>query len=174
MGEIRPTSRVKGQFGLNMLFLPRLREISRTPGWIFIKLGTGVPPPGVDEWIRFWARSAQRQGVKGQCIWYKYAIFTLFTQNLKNPLVDFHQTWHRGALPGVDELIRFWARSAQCQGSKVNEFGIKYAIFTSFTQNLKNPWVDFHQTRYRGNPPRVDELIRFWARSAQCQRVKGQ
>ena len=28
------------------------------------------------------------------------------------------------APPGVDELIRFWARSAQRQGSKVNEFGL--------------------------------------------------
>ena len=30
------------ELGLNMLFLPRYREISRTPWWIFIKLGTGV------------------------------------------------------------------------------------------------------------------------------------
>ena len=33
-------------------------------------------------------------------------------------------------------------------------------------RNLKNLWVDFHQTA----PPGVDELIRFWARSAQRQR----
>ena len=33
--------------------------------------------------------------------------------------MDFHQTWYRGAPPGVDELIRIWARSAQGQRSKV-------------------------------------------------------
>ena len=53
-------------------------------------------------------------------------------RNLKNLWVDFHQTWYRGAPPGVDELIRFWASSAQRQYAK-------------------------------GAPPRVDELIRFWA-----------
>ena len=36
-----------------------------------------------------------------------------------------------------------------------------YAIFTSLTQNLKNIWVDFHQTWYRSPPPGEDELIRF-------------
>ena len=139
--------------------------------------------------------------------------------------MEFHQTWYRGAPLGVDELIRFWARSAQCQGSKVNELGLnmlfspvyaitqvlldgissnlvqgcttrsrwtdwilgeirptsrvkghwtwsKYAIFPPLTWNLKKPWVDFHQTWYRGAPLGVDELIRFWARSAQCQRSK--
>ena len=54
----------------------------------------------------------------------KYAIFTSLTRNLKNLRVDFHQTWYRGAPPGVDELIRFWARSAQRQRSKVNEIGL--------------------------------------------------
>ena len=51
-------------------------------------------------------------------------MFPSLTRNLKNPWVDFHQTWHRGAPPGVDELIRFWARSAQRQRSKVNEHGL--------------------------------------------------
>ena len=40
----------------------------------------------------------------------------------------------------------------------------------SLTRNLKNPWVDFHHTWPRGAPWRVDELIRFWGRSAQGQR----
>ena len=57
-------------------------------------------------------------------LWSKYAIFTSLTRNLKNLWVDFHQTWYRGAPPGVDELIRFWARSAQRQSSKVNENGL--------------------------------------------------
>ena len=57
--------------------------------------------------------------VKGQWTWSKYANFTSLTQNLKNPWVDFLQTWYRGAPPGVDELIRIWARSAQGQRSKV-------------------------------------------------------
>ena len=39
------------------------------------------------------------------------------TRNLKNPLVDFHHTWPRGAPWRVDELIGFWARSAQGQRS---------------------------------------------------------
>ena len=77
------------------------------------------------------------------------------------------------APPGVDELIRFWARFAQGQRSKVNELGLNMLFLHRYlTQNLKNPWVEFHQTWYRGAPPGVDELIRFWARSAQGQRSK--
>ena len=94
-------------------------------------------------------------------------------QNLKNLLMDFHQTWYRGASPGVDELIRFWARSAQRQRSKVNELGLNMLFLPRFkTQNLKNPRVDFHQTWYMDAPPGEDELIRFWARFefAQGQR----
>ena len=53
-----------------------------------------------------------------------YANFTSLTQNLKNPWVDFHQTWYMDAPPGVDELIRFWARFAQGQRSKVYELGL--------------------------------------------------
>ena len=48
--------------------------------------------------------------------------------------MDFHQTWYKGAPPRVDELIRFWTRSAQCQGSKVNEFGLNMLFFTSLTR----------------------------------------
>ena len=84
--------------------------------------------------------------------------------------MDFHQTWYRGAPLGVDELIRFWARSAQRQRSKVNEIGLNMLFFTSLTRNLKNPLVDFHQTWYMDAPPGVDELIRFWARFAKGQR----
>ena len=76
------------------------------------------------------------------------------------------------APPGVDELIIFWARFAQGQRSKVDELGLNMLFFTSLTQNLKNPWVNFHQTWYRDAPPGVDELIRFCARSAQGQRSK--
>ena len=87
--------------------------------------------------------------------------------------MDFHQTWYRGAPPGVDELITFWARSAQRQRSKVNELGLNMLFLPRFkTRNLKNLLVDFHQTWYRGAPPGVDELIRFGARSAQRQRSK--
>ena len=84
--------------------------------------------------------------------------------------MDFHQTWYRGAPLGVDELIRFWARSAQCQGSKVNELGLNmlFSPIYAITQVL----MEFHQTWYRGAPPGVDELIRFWARSAQRQGSK--
>ena len=46
------------------------------------------------------------------------------TRNLKKAWVDFHQTWYRGAPLGVDELIRFWARSTHCQRSRVNELGL--------------------------------------------------
>ena len=42
---------------------------------------------------------------------------------------SFHQTWYRGPPPGVDELIRFWARSAQRQGSKVNELGLNMLFY---------------------------------------------
>ena len=135
-------------------------------------------------------------------------------RNLKNPWVDFHQTWYRGAPPGVDELIRFldeirptskvkgqwtWSKYAiftsfyaksqeplggfssnlvqRCTQMNWLDFGrdppnikgqwtwSQYAIFTSLMRNLKNPWVDFHQTWYMDAPPGVDELIRVWARS---------
>ena len=38
-------------------------------------------------------------------------------------------TWYRGPPPGVDELIKFWARSAQRQGSKVNELVLNVLVF---------------------------------------------
>ena len=84
--------------------------------------------------------------------------------------MEFHQTWYRGALLGVDELIRFWARSAQRQGSKVNELGLNmlFSPVYAITQVL----MEFHQTWYRGASPGLDELIRFWARSAQRQGSK--
>ena len=46
----------------------------------------------------------------------------LFLPRFKNaksqePLGGFHQTWYMDAPPGVDELIRFWARFAQGQRS---------------------------------------------------------
>ena len=88
-------------------------------------------------------------------------------RNTKSRTPGWNQTWYRGATPGVDELIRFWARSAQRQRSKVNEIGLN---MTSLTRNLKNPWVDFH--KIQGATLGVDELIRFWARSAQRQRSK--
>ena len=148
----------------------RLRDNSSITWWNFIKLGQKVKLDVTINWLDFgW----NPPNVKGQrSIWSKYAISTSFTRNLKNPWVDFHQTWYRDAPPGVDKLIRFWARSAQRQGFKGQWIWYKYAIFTSFTRNLKNPWVDFHQTWYRGALPGVDELIRFWARSAQCQGSK--
>ena len=82
------------------------------------------------------------------------------TQNLKNPWVDFYHTWPRDFGRDSPKVKGQWTWS-------------KYAIFISLTRNLKNPWVDFHQTWYRGAPPGVDELIRFWARSAQRQRSKN-
>ena len=111
-----------------MLFLPRKHDISRTPGWIFIKLGTGVHHEEIDEMIRFWARSAQRQRSKVNELGLNMLLLPLLTRNLKNPQVDFHQTWYMGAPPGVDELIRFWARSAQRQRSKVDELGLNMLV----------------------------------------------
>ena len=43
--------------------------------------------------------------------------------------MDFHQTWYRGTPLGVDELIRFWARSAQRQRSKVNEIRLNMHFY---------------------------------------------
>ena len=114
--------------------------------------------------------------VKGQWTWSKYAIFTSLTQNLKNPWVDFHQIWYMDAPPGVQyrpkERLQLFSWEFSCNqlahresiacnwlrdSPKVKGQWIwsKYAIFTSLTQNLKNPWVDFHQTWYRGAPPGV-------------------
>ena len=46
--------------------------------------------------------------------------FHLVNAKSQEPLtVDFHQTWYRGATPGVDELSpRFWARSAATSKSQ--------------------------------------------------------
>ena len=129
-------------------------------------------PLGVDELIRFWARFCPTSRVKGQWTWSKYAIFPRLRDNSSITWWNFIKLGTGGAPPGVDELIRFWAISAQRQGSKVNELGLKYVIFPPLTRNLKKPLVDFHQTWYRGAPLGVDELIRFWARSTQCQRSR--
>ena len=63
-------------------------------------------------------------------------------RNLKNPWVDFPQTWYRGTPPGVDELIRFWARSVQRQGSKVNEIGLNMLFSPRLREISKTPgWI---------------------------------
>ena len=123
-------------------------------------------PWWVDELIRV-GRDPPK--VKGQWTWSKYVIFTSLTQNLKNLWVDFHQTWYRGAPPGVDELIRFWARSAQRQRS-MNLVSICY--FYLVNTKSQEPPGGFSSNLVQGAPPGVDELIRFWARSAQGQRSK--
>ena len=131
------------------------------------------PPPGVDELIRFWARSAQCQGSKvnelvlNMLFFPVYAITQVLLDGISSNLVQGCTT------RSTDELIRFWARSTQRQRSNVNELGLNMLFSPRFkTRNLKKPWVDFHQTWYRGAPLGVDELIRFWARSAQCQGSK--
>ena len=69
--------------------------------------------------------------------------------------MEFHQTWYRGPPPGVDELIRFWARSAQRQGSKVNELGINmlfypvYAITQVLLDGISSNLVQGCTTRSR-------------------------
>ena len=70
-------------------------------------------------------------------------------------LMEFHQTWYRGPPPGVDELIRFWARSAQHQGSKVNELGLNmlfypvYAITQVLLDGISSNLVQGCTTRSR-------------------------
>ena len=126
------------------------------------------PPPGVDELIRFWARSAQRQGSKVNELGINMLFYPVYA--ITQVLLKFHQTWYRGAPLGVDELIRFWARSAQRQGSKVNELGLNMLFYPVYA--ITQVLLKFHQTWYRGAPLGVDELIRFWARSAQRQGSK--
>ena len=69
--------------------------------------------------------------------------------------MEFHQTWYRGAPPGVDELIRFWARSAQRQRSKVNELGLNmlfspvYAITQVLLDGISSNLVQGCTTRSR-------------------------
>ena len=104
--------------------LIRLRDNSSITWWNFIKAWYRGALPGVDELIIIVGEIRPTSRFKGQRIWSKYAIFPSLTRNLKNPWVDFHQTWYRGVPPGVDELIRFWARSVQRQRSKVNEHGL--------------------------------------------------
>ena len=74
--------------------------------------------------------------VKGQWTWSKYAIFTSLMRNLKKPWVDFHQTWYRGAPPGVDELIRFLGEIRPTLKVKGQLTWSKYAIFTSLTTEI--------------------------------------
>ena len=61
--------------------------------------------------------------------------FFCLRDNSSITLMEFHQTWYRGPPPGVDELIRFWARSAQRQGSKVNELGINMLFLPRLRDN---------------------------------------
>ena len=128
--------------------------------WTFHQTWYSVLPPLVDELIRCWARSAQRQGTKVYEIGLRYAIFPSLTRHLKNPWVDFHQTWYRGAPPGVDDLFRFWARSAQLQRSIDQWTWLSNVCYLRLVdaKSLKYPWVDFDQTFYRGAPPGLDEL----------------
>ena len=90
----------------------------------------------------------------------------------KNPLVDFYHTWPRDAPWGVDELIRFWARSAQGQRSKVNKLGLNM-LFLPRKHDISKTlgWI-FIKLGTGVVPWGVDELIRFWAKSAQRQRSK--
>ena len=63
-------------------------------------------------------------------------------RNLKNPWVDFYHTWPRGAPWGVDELIRFWARSAHGQWSKVNELGLNMLFLPRYREISRTPgWI---------------------------------
>ena len=69
--------------------------------------------------------------------------------------MEFHQPWYRGPPPGVDELIRFWPRSAQRQGSKVNElvlnmlFSPVYAITQVLLDGISSNLVQGCTTRSR-------------------------
>ena len=72
------------------------------------------------------------------------------TRNLKNPLVDFHHTWPRGAPWRVDELIRFWARSAQGQRSKVNELGLNMLFLPRFNTKSQEPLGGFSSNLVQG------------------------
>ena len=64
-------------------------------------------------------------------------------RNFKNPWVNFNHTWLRGAPWGVDELIRFWARSARGQRSKVNELGLNMIILPRYREISRTPWWIF-------------------------------
>ena len=136
--------------------------------WNFINtFGTGVHQPGVDELIRFWARSAHTSRVKVSVVmncWYHayvYFITSLTAKSPRFPLVDFHQTWYMDTPPWsrwtvlrILGEIRHRVQKFQCY--------LVY-IFTSLTQNLKNPWVELGTGVHL---PGVNELIRFGARSA--------
>ena len=151
----------------------RLRDNSSINWWNFIKLGQKVKLDVTIKLIRFWVRSAQRQGSKVQWIWSKYAIFTSFTRNLKNPWGGFSSNLVQGCTTrSRGNWLDFGRDPPNVKGPKVNEFGLNMLVLPRLRENLKNPWVDFHQTWYRGAPPGVDELIRFWARSAQRQGSK--
>ena len=138
----------KGAGGIMFSGISLMRNL-KNPWVNFYHTWPRGAPWRVDELMRFLGEIRPRSKVKGQWTWSKYAIFKSLPRNLKNPWVDFHQTWHRGAQWRVDELIRFWARSAQGQRSKVNELGLHMLFLPCYRENLKNPWVDFHQTWYR-------------------------
>ena len=88
-------------------------------------------------------------------------------RNLKNPWVDFYQTWYRGAPWQVDELIRFWARSAQGQRS-MNL--VKKCYFYLVTAKSQESLGGFSSNLAQGCTMTSRWTIRFWARSAQGQR----
>ena len=150
---------------------PSIRP-SGSPSGFFRQTWYRGPPPGVDELIRFWARSAQRQGSKvnelglNMLFYPVYAIFKYY-------LMEFHQTWYRGAPLGVDEQIRFWARSAQRQGSKVNELGLNmlffpvYAITQVLLDGISSNLVQGCTTRSRWTDSILGEI-------RPTSRVKGQ
>ena len=113
--------------------------------------------------------------VKGQWTWSKYAIFTSLPQNLKNPWVDFHQTWHKGTPWGVDEPLGGFSsnlaqgnwldfgRDLQNPRSKVKSQWTKMSTTTKFTCSSKNvQWcwtlVGIFVLRWRDERSKINDL----------------
>ena len=83
------------------------------------------------------------------------------------------QIYSKSMKNATSPLFRNHNRSALPAGTYITHCVIYYPLVTSLTRNLKNPWVDFHETWYRGAPPGVDELIRF-GRDPPNEKVKAQ
>ena len=75
--------------------------------------------------------------------------------------MDFYHIWHRCSGWRVDEPIRFWARSARGQRSKVNELGLKLLFLpVTSSKNVKWCWtlVGIFLLRWRDERSKVNVL----------------
>ena len=123
--------------------------------WIFMNIHTMVHPHGTDMgpiWViggnaqvcSMWVcMPPPRRVLKGKlCFRVRPSVRTntSLPRYLENPWVDFNHTWPKYAPYDVDELIRFWTKSAHGQRSKVNDMCVKKLYSNTYGPHIWPMW----------------------------------